>query len=268
MEAHPYKLVNDIIEKEQGDDTHFIFLGDVFNTDHPSFHSIFKYLSLIENHKVTVISGNHDIPKVEKKSVMDYLSSYAYVVSRNEVIELEEDIYAIGWCDTQTKFVEKLQGVLEQKPTYVFLHAAVNNWDNEMDNVVTDDLIKLAKKNKTMLISGHEHVHTIHKETLYHLGSIMPLTIGELGPKYYWNSLEGLIEIKHNVGSAEDDEFIITRKDLAPQEDKPIMIRKKAVKSEDLTLEKQELDIDIIEDFKKEALEQGFDETFLKEYLN
>ena len=39
---------------------------------------------------------------------MDYISSYAYIVSRNEVIEFADDMYAIGWCDTQTVFVKKL----------------------------------------------------------------------------------------------------------------------------------------------------------------
>ncbi len=68
LEQHPYTLAANIIEKEQENNTHFLFLGDVFNTDHPSFHSIFKFLSLIADlNTVTIISGNHDIPKVEKK---------------------------------------------------------------------------------------------------------------------------------------------------------------------------------------------------------
>jgi len=269
LEQHPYTLAANIIEKEQENNTHFLFLGDVFNTDHPSFHSIFKFLSLIADlNTVTIISGNHDIPKVEKKSVMDYISSYAYIVSRNEVIEFADDIYAIGWCDTQTVFVKKLKSIIEIKPSFIFLHAAYNNWDNEMDNVVTDDLISLAKKNKVKLISGHEHVHNIKKSTLYHLGSIMPFTIGELGPKYYWSSKDNLVEIEHGVGDSKKDNFIITRKDIDPQDNKPIMIRKKAIKPEDLVLEKQELDIDILEDFKKEAKSEGFTKEFLGEYLD
>jgi hypothetical protein len=96
----------------------------------------------------------------------------------------------------------------------------------------------------------------------------MPFTIGELGPKYYWSSKDNLVEIEHGVGDSKKDNFIITRKDIDPQDNKPIMIRKKAIKPEDLVLEKQELDIDILEDFKKEAKSEGFTKEFLGEYLD
>jgi len=264
MEEHPYTLVKRILEVEQGENTHFIFLGDVFNTDHPSFHSIFKFLATIEGYSVTIISGNHDIPKIEKKSVLDYLSKYGYIVLRNAIVPIFNNSYALGWCDTQEIFVKNLTKVITKKPEQVFLHAGYNKWENEMDNVVTDSLINLALGNRVKLIAGHEHVHNIKKNTLYHLGSVMPLTIGELGKKYYWTSDKGLVEIKHKVGSSLADEFIITRDEIKAQGDKPILIRKGKVETEDLVLEKQEFDMDILDNFKMKAIEEGFTKAFLK----
>ena len=196
-ERKSLELIKHIIDESQPDS--ILFLGDVFNTSHPSFHSIFEFLQVVKGHDVTVISGNHDIPKTQKKSVMDYLSHYVNVISRNEVTEVWKDNYAIGWCDTQNIFEAKITATLEHmKGKYLFLHAAYNNWDNEMDNVITNDMIKLAKKKDITMISGHEHVANI-RDNMYHLGSIMPLNIGELGVKYYFSTRDGLVKIDHRV---------------------------------------------------------------------
>ncbi|MFO8028223.1 MAG: hypothetical protein R6U28_00005, partial [Cyclonatronaceae bacterium] len=104
---------------------------------------------------------------------------------------------------------------------------------------------------------GHDHVHAVYKNTLIHTGSIMPFNLGELGPKYYWTSDRGLLEIEHKVGSKKSCDFIITTKEIEPQRNKPIIIRKKSVTKEDLVLEKQELNIDILSDFKEKAIEKG-----------
>lgn len=199
---------------------------------------------------------------------MDYLSHYVNVISRNEVTEVWDDNYAIGWCDTQTLFEAKITSTLEHmKGKYLFLHAAYNNWDNEMDNVITNDMIKLAKEKDIIMISGHEHVANI-RDNMYHLGSIMPLNIGELGVKYYFSTTDGLVDIPHRVGSNLNDDVILTRKEIEPQGDKPIVIRRGKIKKDDIVMEEKQLTIDIVEDFVKEAVDAGFEEDFVKEYTN
>ena len=263
-EKKSLELIKHIIDESNPDQ--ILFLGDVFNTSHPSFHSIFEFLEVVKGHDVTVISGNHDIPKTQKKSVMDYLSKYVKVISRNEVTEVWDNNYAIGWCDTQSLFEAKINATLEHmKGEYLFLHAAYNNWDNEMDNVITNDMIKLAKKKDVIMISGHEHVSNI-RDNMYHLGSIMPLNIGELGVKYYFSTTDGLITIDHKVGSDLDDDVILVREMIDPQGDKPIVVKKGKIKSSDIVMEEKQLEIDIIDDFIKEAIDAGFEEEFVKEY--
>ena len=264
-EKKALQLVKDIIDQSNPDK--LLFLGDVFNTSHPSFHSIFEFLAVVRGLDVTVISGNHDIPKTEKKSVMDYLSHYVTVISRNEVTQVWDDNYAIGWCDTQTMFEAKITATLQHmKGDYLFLHAAYNNWDNEMDNVITNDMIKIAKKNKVTMISGHEHVSNI-RDNMYHLGSIMPMNIGELGTKYYFSTIDGLKEIDHKVGESLDDDVILIRETIEPQGDKPIVIKRGKLKKSDIQMEEKQLTIDIIEDFIKEAEDAGFEKEFVKEYI-
>ena len=263
-EKKSLQLIRDIIKESNPDK--ILFLGDVFNTSHPSFHSIFEFLEVVKGYDVTVISGNHDIPKTQKKSVMDYLSKYVKVISRNEVTEAFDDSYAIGWCDTQSLFEAKIITTLQHmKGNYLFLHAAYNNWDNEMDNVITNDMIKLAKQKGIIMISGHEHVSNI-RDNMYHLGSIMPLNIGELGVKYYFSTIDGLCEIDHKVGSSLDDDVILVREMIDPQGDKPIVVKKGKIKSSDIVMEEKQLEIDIIDDFIKEAVDAGFEEDFVKEY--
>ena len=265
-ERKSLELIEHIIKESNPDS--ILFLGDVFNTSHPSFHSIFEFLQVVKGHDVTVISGNHDIPKTQKKSVMDYLSHYVNVISRNEVTEVWDDSYAIGWCDTQTLFEAKINSTLEHmKGDYLFLHAAYNNWDNEMDNVITNDMIKLAKEKGVTMISGHEHVANI-RDNMYHLGSIMPLNIGELGVKYYFSTKDGLVDIPHKVGADLNDDVILTRKQIDPQGDKPIVIKKGKIKKDDIIMEEKQLTIDIVEDFIKEAVDAGFDKEFVEDYTN
>ena len=263
-ETKALQLVKHIISESNPDK--LLFLGDVFNTSHPSFHSIFEFLEVVKDYDVTVISGNHDIPKTQKKSVMDYLSKYVNIISKNEVTEVWDDNYAIGWCDTQTMFSAKINATLDHmKGKYLFLHAAYNNWDNEMDNVITNDMIKLAKKKGIIMISGHEHISNI-RDNMYHLGSIMPMNIGELGVKYYFSTIDGLVTIDHKVGSELDNDVILVREPIDPQGDKPIVIKKGKIKQSDIIMEEKQLTIDIIDDFVKEAVEAGFDENFVKEY--
>ena len=78
-EARSLKLVKSILKREQPDKV--VFLGDIFNTSSPSFHHIFKFMFEVKDYDVSVISGNHDIPKTRKKSVMDYLSDFTYVIN-------------------------------------------------------------------------------------------------------------------------------------------------------------------------------------------
>ena len=53
---------------------------------------------------------------------------------------------------------------------------------------------------------------------------------------------------------------------IEPQGDKPIVIKKGKVKSSDIVMEEKQLEIDIIDDFIKEAVDAGFEEDFVKEY--
>ena len=268
-EAFSLRLVIDIIKKENTKDTTFIFLGDIFERSRPDYHTIFNFLKLLHRTNASiVITGNHDIPKVNHQSVMDYLGDFVTVVQKNTSHCINDEHYAIGWCDTQDIFEKTLKQVLRKKPTTVFLHAAYNNLENLNDNVVPDAMIKVAKKQGTILVSGHEHTHNIHSDTLIHTGSIMPFNIGELGKKYYWTSDNGLVEINHGVGSSEEDDLIITREEIESQGTKPIMIRTKARSSDKLVLEKQSLSVDIMDVFKIEALAEGFDETFIEKYLD
>ncbi|MAG50223.1 hypothetical protein CL621_01120 [archaeon] len=263
----PLTIVKSILETEKPDIV--VFLGDVFNNSTPSYQSVFKFLKVIDNYdNCFIVSGNHDIPKTNKKSVMDYLSDYVSVIPRNTAVEVVKGFYAIGWCDTQTIFEKKLISIINTKNvTTIFLHAAYNNWDNEMDNVVHNNIIKLAADKDILLISGHEH-NSRFSNNLLHLGSIMPMNIGELGKKYYWTSTEGAIEIKHNVGSTKSNDVILTRTSIEPQKDKPIYIKTvKNISSSDLRMEEKELDIDIILDFKEQALKEGFTKKFIKEYF-
>ena len=126
----------------------------------------------------------------------------------------------------------------------------------------------LTKQHDVKIISGHEHISKFRKDTLFHLGSIMPMNIGELGKKYYWSSKNGFVEIDHKVGSNPDNDVILSRKDIEPQDDKPIYIKKnKEMTSADIKMEQKELDVDILEDFKKEAEAAGFDSEFIKELI-
>ena len=96
----------------------------------------------------------------------------------------------------------------------------------------------------------------------------MPLNIGELGVKYYFSTRDGLVKIDHRVGSDLDDDVILTRKQIEPQDDKPIVIRRGKIKKDDIIMEEKQLTIDIVEDFIKEAVDAGFEEDFVKDYTN
>jgi len=267
-EQKPLQLIQSILDKENPDK--IIFLGDIFNTCQPSYHSVFKFLQSIDGYDdCAVLAGNHDIPKTKVSSVMDYISDYLVVVQPNEVLELHDGYFGIGWCDTQEVFEEKLSNVIKEDTSrIIFVHGAYNNWENEMDNVVNDKLINLAKQHDVKIISGHEHISKFRKDTLYHLGSIMPMNIGELGKKYYWSSVNGFVEIDHKVGSALDNDVVLIRKETEPQGDKPIYIKKnKEMSSKDIKMEEKELDVDVLEDFKKEAELAGFDSEFIKELI-
>ena len=262
-ENHALNLCKEIISKEKPDS--LLFLGDVFNTAYPSFHTIFTFLQAVKDISTTIISGNHDIPKTTQTSIMDYLAAYVTIISRNSVDLVFDNNHAIGWCDTQSLFTAKLQATLEhQEGSYLFLHAAYNNWDNEMDNVVTDDLIKYAVSRNITMISGHEHISNIRKG-LWHLGSIMPMNIGELGIKYYWTSTEGLKEIEHDVGNELSNKIILTREQVEPLGETPITIRKGKILKEDFIMEEKHLDLDILVDLRKQAIKEGFTESFLDE---
>ena len=215
-----------------------------------------------------------DLITASGRKQMDYLSKYVHVIPHNNIDEVYNDMYGIGWCDTQREFEAKLKSIIEHtKGNFIFLHAGYNNWDNEMDNVVTDEIIDLAKEKDIKLISGHEHIHNIVKDTLFHTGSIMPMNIGELGEKFYWTSTKGLKSIDHKVGtSLENDDVILSREDLSNIKNYPqkcIQIKSsKSIGLEDLKLVKKELTIDILEDFTEQAVKNGFDKEFVEKLIN
>jgi hypothetical protein len=164
----------------------------------------------------------------------------------------------VGWCDTQSEYEDQMQEAIDASEAgdVIVTHANRVSWDNQNDNSFTDEMYEQLKEKDILVLSGHEHKSRI-TDRFIHLGSVVPHTIAEIGPRYYW--LNGLSDLDYG------DDLILTREEpdiIDP--DKVYYIKpKKEVTLDDLKMEEKDLTIDILEDFKAQAIEAGFDEELL-----
>ena len=269
----PLDLLVRIIRDESPD---VLFLaGDIFDTSRPpalDYSRFIASIAVLDN--VFILSGNHDLSMVKEDIAFENLQALPNVtlVEPNTILkEVFGDIFSyigVGWCDTQDKYEEVMTEALNTAVAgdIIVTHANRVKWDNDNDNSFTDAMYELARKNDVLVLSGHEHKHR-QSPHFVHLGSICPQTIAELGPKFYHSSIDGLVEIDHRVTDEDGNgDVILTREDpLLPDEDKCYYVKTtKEITVEDLTMEQKDLTIDILEDFRAEAIKEGFDEKFIK----
>lgn len=272
----PINLLNGIIANEQP--THLTLLGDIFDTATPDSLSYGLFIAAIANvPNVYILEGNHDRPKVEKEYAFEKLSalSNVIIIVKNSLEKLYTtdlcSVYGIGWCDTQELFETFLDKALEtlSEGDILCTHCNWADWGNEMDNTMPkayyDKFVKLG----VLILAGHEH--TFHSESNFiHLGAIMPMTIGELGEKFYYKLGTGLVNIDHNVGDSPSNEVQLLREEPDIIEDGKCYYIKssKEVTLEDLKMEAKDLKIDILQDFMVEAQKAGFSQELLEEFIN
>ncbi len=234
-----------------------VLLGDVFDTDKPSALEFAEFVTtVVKVPEVYILSGNHDIAMVKKPIAFAELGELFNVTKPNEIDIVNDDIF-IGWHDTQEKFDASVKLALDSDPKYLYVHASRNNWGNENDNVITDEHLAMAKDKGTIIVSGHEHTSMVSSNFIF-LGSVVPHTISELGPRYVMVDRE-LREISYPYIEIlrEEPEVIDPSKVYAIRPKKEITV-------EDIVMEEKDLTIDILEDFWQEAEKRGF----TKELLN
>ena len=243
------KILDQLLNKHEPD--RLILAGDVFDSSKPSALAYAELCEVIfQCPNVWIIAGNHDISKVDEKIAFDLIP--AFVVA-HDTTKIVDDIGMIGWHATQGLFNEAMNRMLREDINILVTHCSrVDFGSNEMDNICTDEHIKLAKENGIVIISGHEHKSSLGNNFV-HLGSVVPHTIAELGPRYYWLDGEFL-----KIPVAED--IVLTREEpLNIDPDKCYYIKTgKEVTTEDLKLESKDLTVDIISDFWHEAYKAGF----------
>ena len=248
------KLLDQLLNKHEPD--RLILAGDVFDNSKPSALAYAELCSVIfQCPNVWIIAGNHDISKVEEKIAFDLIPAFLVAHDTTEVVD---NIGMIGWHATQKLFNEAMIKMLKEDINTLVTHCSRMDFGNEMDNICTDEHIRLAKENGIVIISGHEHKSNLGNNFV-HLGSIVPHTIAEVGPRYYW--LDGkFLEIP----IAED--IVLTREEpLTIDPNKCYYIKTgKEVTTEDLKLEAKDLTIDILEDFWHEAEKLGYTKELLK----
>lgn len=272
----PLKLLNEILNTEQP--THLTLLGDIFDTANPDSLSYGLFIASIANiPNVFILEGNHDRPKVEKEYAFEKLSALPNVsiIVKNSFEKLYStdlcSVYGIGWCDTQELFEATLDKALEvvKAGDILCLHCNWADWGNEMDNTLPKKYYDKFVAADTLILAGHEH--TFHSEPNFiHLGAIMPMSIGELGEKFYYKLGAGLVEINHNVGDKPFNEVQLLRDEPDHIEDGKCYYVKsgKEVTLEDLKMESKDLKIDILADFVVEAEKAGFSKELLEEFIN
>ncbi len=266
----PLQLLHQIIEESKPET--LVLLGDVFDTSTPDSLSFASFVvEIIDIPKVWIIEGNHDRPKMERDYAFQKLNELpnVSVVPKNTLIEMWEGNYGIGWCDTQAIFEEKVQEAINiGLDCKLCLHCNWDDWGQENDNAMTPTLYKALQKQKILVLAGHEHA--FHKEANFiHLGAIMPMTIAELGDKYYYHDNK-LVKIEHKVGTTKDCDVLLLREE--PEEiieGKTYYIKTgKEVTIEDVQMEAKDLKVDILSDFVKAAKIAGFNEKLIMEFIN
>lgn len=266
----PLQILNNIIKDSKPDK--LVLLGDIFDTATPDALSFASFVvSVIDVKQVWILEGNHDRPKMEKEYAFEKLDALPNVtiVSKNTLMNLGNDTYGVGWCDTQELFEDKVKEVIRLAPnSKLCLHCNWDDWGNEMDNAMTPELYKAIMKANILVLAGHEHAY--HKESNFiHLGAVMPMTIAELGDKYYYHN-DTLVKIDHLVGTTEDCDVLLLREDpVEVLENKTYYIKTgKEVSIEDVQMEAKDLKVDILSDFLKAAKVAGFKTELLEEFID
>ena len=242
-----------------------ILAGDVFDTSKPTSLVYSELIAvLVEVPAVIIIAGNHDISKVTEDISFNNLKALknVYLVEYNTASNSPNDLWNyIGWQPTQMDYDRVLRSTIEAaaEGAYIITHCSRLDFGNLNDNICTDEHIALAIAKDIKIISGHEHTSSIGSNFAF-LGSVVPHTIAEVGPRYIW--VDGdFKELPRN------EDIILTREEpIEIDPDKVYYVRTgKEVTPEDLKMESKDLSIDIVEDFKKKALEAGFNmEELLK----
>lgn len=269
-----FDILQDIVSSEQPE--LLVLLGDIFDSYKPDSISVTKLLAILAKvPKVVILEGNHDRPKnTEIEYVfqhLDYLDNL-YTAKANSILSIENQ-FALGWHSNQSLFEESLEKLLTNTlvDTFVYLHCNTDDFGNQNDNYISDDFRERFTEAGATIFTGHDHSFK-QVGSLINLGALIPNTIAELGPKYYWSSTKGLVEIDHKISGDLDDSkalvYLLREEPTITDIDKAYYVKpSKEVVKEDLTLQSKNLGINIIEDLTIEAVKAGFEESFINSLL-
>lgn len=259
-----YKSLNilkDLIEQHEPE--RLILCGDIFDNSKPTalaFSELIVAIAYVR--RVIIIAGNHDISKIQEPIAFNTLGDLPNIsIVRYGSFAITDDYTFVGWQPTNTEYIRTLTEVINQtkKNSIIITHASRLDFGNEMDNIVTDDILALAAAKNILIVSGHEHLSSISKNFI-HLGSVVPHAISEVGSRYYMLDKE-LFRIE------DDNEIILTRTEPDYIDPNKVYYVKsgKEVTTEDLKLETKDFNIDIVDSFWKEANKLGFTEELLND---
>lgn len=252
-------ILKSLIEKHEPEI--LILCGDIFDNSKPTALAYGELVTTLTNvRRVIIIAGNHDISKIQEPIAFNTLGNLPNIsIVRYGSFARTNDFSFIGWQPTNTEYNRLLLETIDATRigNTIITHASRLDFGNEMDNIVSDEAIALAKVKNIIIVSGHEHTASV-SQNFIHLGSVVPHTISELGPRYYM--------INRDIFEIEDDgDIILTRTEpnyIDP--DKVYYVKSgKEVTTEDLKLETKNFDIDIIDSFWKEANKLGFEKGLL-----
>ena len=269
-----FDILQDIVSSEQPE--LLVLLGDIFDSYKPDSISVTKLLAILAKvPKVVILEGNHDRPK---NTEIDYVFQHLgyleniYTAKANSILSIENQ-FAIGWHSNQSLFEESLEKLLTNTliDTFVYLHCNTDYFGNQNDNYISDDFRERLTEAGATIFTGHDHSFK-QVGSLINLGALIPNTIAELGPKYYWSSTKGLVEIEHKIsGDLADSSTLVylLREDPTVTDiDKAYYVKpSKEIVKEDLTLQSKNLGINILEDLTIEAVKAGFEESFINSLL-
>lgn len=269
-----FDILQDIVSSEQPE--LLVLLGDIFDSYKPDSISVTKLLAILAKvPKVVILEGNHDRPKnTEIEYVFQHLSylENIYTAKANSILSIENQ-FALGWHSNQSLFEESLEKLLTNTliDTFVYLHCNTDDFGNQNDNYISDDFRERLTEAGATIFTGHDHSFK-QVGSLINLGALIPNTIAELGPKYYWSSTKGLVEIEHKIsGDLADSSalvYLLREEPTVTDIDKAYYVKpSKEIVKEDLTLQSKNLGINILEDLTIEAAKAGFEESFINSLL-
>ena len=269
-----FDILQDIVSSEQPE--LLVLLGDIFDSYKPDSISVTKLLAILAKvPKVVILEGNHDRPKnTEIEYVFQHLSylENIYTAKANSILSIENQ-FALGWHSNQSLFEESLEKLLTNTliDTFVYLHCNTDDFGNQNDNYISDDFRERLTEAGATIFTGHDHSFK-QVGSLINLGALIPNTIAELGPKYYWSSTKGLVEIEHKIsGDLADSSalvYLLREEPTVTDIDKAYYVKpSKEIVKEDLTLQSKNLGINILEDLTIEAVKAGFEESFINSLL-